>query len=74
MSGSVSMVDGHIDEVLKPCPFCGGEAKYVELYSNTKTGESSGYVRCSKIIPCAEQPNVRSKGYVYKKWNRRADT
>lgn len=26
MSGNVSMIDGHIDEVLKPCPVCGAKA------------------------------------------------
>ena len=26
MSGSVSMIDGHIDEVLKRCPVCGAKA------------------------------------------------
>ena len=58
---------------LKSCPFCGGEAKYVELYASRESGESSGYIRCAKIIPCVAQPNVRSKEYCYKKWNRRAD-
>lgn len=23
MGGSVSLIDGHIDYMLKPCPFCG---------------------------------------------------
>ena len=55
---------------LKPCPFCGGEAKYIELHCDKK-GHSVGYVRCMKVIPCAAQANVRSKDYCYKKWNRR---
>ena len=58
---------------LKPCPFCGGEAKYVELYYNKENESSRGYIRCAKIVPCVAQPNVRSKEYVYKKWNRRAE-
>ena len=58
---------------LKPCPFCGGEAMYVELYAHSATGESAGYVRCSRPIPCVEQTNMHSKKYAYKKWNRRAD-
>ena len=58
---------------LKPCPFCGKEAIYVELYANSKTGESCGYVRCGRPIPCVAQPNIRSKKTVYKKWNRRAN-
>lgn len=58
---------------LKPCPFCGAKAMYVELYSNSKTGESSGYVRCSRPVPCVSQPNMRSKNTVYKKWNRRVN-
>lgn len=28
MGGRVSLIDGHIDEVLKPCPCCGGKAGY----------------------------------------------
>ena len=33
MGGSVSMIDGHIDEVLKPCPFCGEGASLVRIQS-----------------------------------------
>ena len=57
---------------LKACPFCGGEAKYIELHRD-KSGDSSGYIRCMKTIPCVAQGNVRSKSYCYKKWNRRAN-
>lgn len=56
---------------LRECPFCGGEAMYVELYANTKLGESSGYVRCARPIPCVAQQNLRAKNTCYKKWNRR---
>ena len=56
---------------LKPCPFCGGRALYVELYANTKYGESSGYVRCARTLPCAKQGTIRAKNTCYKRWNRR---
>lgn len=56
---------------LKPCPFCGGEAKYIELI---RCGtDSSGYVKCGKPLPCCEQPRVRNKKFAVKAWNRRAD-
>ena len=64
------MVTNKVTE-LKPCPFCGGEAKYIELYRD-KSGVSSGYIRCMKPIPCVAQSNVRSESYCCKKWNRRA--
>lgn len=57
---------------LKPCPFCGHEAIYVEYYGKSES-DSMGYVRCSRPVPCVCQANIRSKRFCYKKWNRRAD-
>ena len=80
MSGSVSMIDGHIDEVLKPCPFCGGESVLVPLSS------CSGEIAC--IGECHfesakywDEPMTRPAGerrkwreIAIEAWNRRADT
>lgn len=38
MSGSVSMIDGHIDEVLKPCPFRKGD-----IVMNVFAGKENPY-------------------------------
>ncbi len=58
---------------LKTCPFCGGEARYVEMYAHSESGESSGFVKCGKIVPCCEQGSILPKKSAYIRWNRRAD-
>lgn len=55
---------------LKPCPFCGGEAVYVQLYSDGKK-ESRGYVKCKASPSCCEQTIVTIRETVCEKWNRR---
>lgn len=71
MGGSVSMIDGHIDEVLKPCPFCGGEAAvvYVEWCACYVVKCQDEYEDCD-VLPetrycCDESEAIEA-------WNRRA--
>lgn len=51
---------------LKPCPFCGGEAKYVSLSSIV------GRVICKNKYCLGTQEMVRTKEEAIKAWNRRA--
>ena len=77
MSGSVSMIDGHIDEVLKPCPFCGddphldreeifcgfcGAKMPIELYT------------CGLVADDRFPTYQEARAEMIKAWNRRADT
>ena len=71
MSGSVSMIDGHIDHVLKPCPFCGGEAivnrhhnRYVDWW----------LVSCPKCHITQAGSEHEFSFEAIEAWNRRADT
>jgi Lar family restriction alleviation protein len=67
MGGSVSMIDGHIDEVLKPCPFCGGKA-------TARKFENGWYG-----VVCDDCPCDFGRYWLYTReeaieaWNRRAD-
>ena len=57
---------------LKPCPFCGGEAKCKEVLEGI-----NGDFSCYKIIRCKECGVEVTSGYCYEKddieekWNRR---
>lgn len=81
MSGSVSMIDGHIDEVLKPCPFCGGEAKLKHGKPwQQNEGKRFAFVQCrvceSKTKTYFQYPYEAWKDvdrYAIEAWNRRAD-
>ena len=71
MSGSVSMVDGHIDEVLKPCPFCGGNARLIPFKSVFMYNGSGAYVSCAL---CEARTKLAvSKDKAIEEWNRRVN-
>lgn len=58
---------------LKPCPFCGGKAKFVLTF--TAGGLEYGYVRCAKKYPncCVYQNKERKLNDAIEAWNRRAE-
>ncbi len=63
---------------LKPCPFCGGEAKIVftaEVYNIDDVKKKFGYVRCGKDYPncCVIQDNEIDLDQAIEAWNRRAE-
>lgn len=58
-------------DVLKPCPFCGGDAKFVEMYVHKD--EIRGFVKCAKTKPCCEQSVIALKDYAVKRWNIRTN-
>ena len=71
----------HCDEKLKPCPFCGGQAKIygenmvgcVKLECDAEMTSSGEY--CSGAINyghwCGEENGVPAVHWVIKAWNRR---
>ncbi len=54
---------------LKPCPFCGGQAEFIELHV-TPNEIQRGYFRCKYM--CCEQGLVKDKDEATEDWNRRA--
>ena len=52
---------------LKPCPFCGGQAKFICCNEESL----QGYYRCENF--CCEQSFVMTKEDAGEKWNRRTD-
>ena len=61
---------------LKPCPFCGGRAKYVDLGIPSEFADWG--VECTRcgvvmIAPAAEEGNVTTKKESMAAWNRRAE-
>lgn len=70
MGGSVSMIDGHIDEVLKPCPFCGSES--IAANQHKMFGADVRYtIKCMK---CMGEMTRTTRKKAIEAWNRRADT
>ena len=53
---------------LKPCPICGSEAEFVQVFETKLHG---GFVRCTKCF--YEERCYTSRKYAVKKWNRRVD-
>ena len=63
---------------LKPCPFCGAEAKVVfttEVYTLADIKRKYGYVRCGKDFPhcCVIQTNEIPLEDAIEAWNRRIE-
>lgn len=58
---------------LKPCPFCGGDAKLVRREQKYGFYPSGGtyYIHCKNCL-MTTQPRCK-KEYVIEAWNRRAD-
>ena len=54
---------------LKPCPFCGGKAKFV-ITSMPLNGTQKGYFQCENL--CCEQCHLKSIDDAADDWNRRA--
>ena len=86
MGGSVSMIDGHIDEVLKPCPFCGGRPYLEANHRAFINGETTrvAFVRCRSCNARSGRFELRDFGRTsisteanqkaIEAWNRRTDT
>ena len=79
MGGSVSMIDGHIDEVLKPCPFCGGElVGKEELWRHKVTNITAKYIVYTHpmrgCILDLHRYHFYNDPMQIEAWNRRADT
>ena len=64
-----------MDEVLKPCPFCGGEADYHS--EKGPTGEVYGWVGCNQCDAMSCYTDTRSmqpeETHPIDAWNTRAD-
>lgn len=58
-------------KALKPCPFCGGDAKFVEMYVHKD--EVRGFVKCAKTKSCCEQSVITLKDDAFRKWNTRVN-
>lgn len=61
-------------EKLKPCPFCGGEAKLVKISDKMGNLLIMGYkAKCSNCR-CSPRPNnyTGNKQEAIEEWNRRA--
>lgn len=54
---------------LAPCPFCGGEARFVRMVEGQFGDEDNGFVKCLK---CGiEQPCANTRSRAIAAWNRR---
>lgn len=58
--------DRAMDEKLKPCPFCGGEATYIKKINDIKS-----YIGCSNASCIAEPFSFLVDEAAIKAWNRR---
>lgn len=69
---------------LKPCPFCGGEAKFfIRSYENSDTTQLH-MIKCENSFDCGAQISDLLSGYqpdykdcvkkLYQKWNRRVES
>ena len=77
MGGSVSMIGGHIDEVLKPCPFCGGKAHLdrEEIFCDFCGAKMPIELYVYGVVADDRCPTYQeAKAEMVEAWNRRADT
>lgn len=74
MSGSVSMIDGHIDEVLKPCK-CGRIPEIVETFDTLQVICSCGECGEKFYGDYYDESFMFATygGAAIEEWNRRAD-
>ena len=56
--------------VLKPCPFCGGEAEVKEGWAY---GYHESRIRCKKCAISTQPVPFHSKGTATRVWNRRVE-
>lgn len=54
--------------VIKPCPKCGGEAKFIKLFDKNWY---NGFIRCTECL--LEGRVYTSKQNAVKAWNRRVN-
>ena len=76
MGGSVSMIDGHIDEVLKPCPFCGGNCDIAYNIQRVFGNDNISYIPFCENDDCFMNMNevgFNTEAEAIEAWNRRAD-
>lgn len=59
------------DNELKPCPFCGGEAKVIEGY-DSMVGVNVYYIECCNCRATFYNGNS-NKNKEIEKWNRRVE-
>lgn len=57
---------------LKPCPFCGGIARFVCTKEGQFGDEDDGFVRC--LLCGIEQPCINTRSRAIAAWNRRNKT
>ena len=64
-----------MNDKLKPCPFCGSEAKLSDLDLDEVEWGHPYYVTCTKCLAKIESPVYGEKGsdIVVENWNRRAE-
>lgn len=55
---------------LKPCPFCGGEAKFI--HKRTTCNIKLGYIKCMECGARMELENC-TEDFARDTWNRRAE-
>lgn len=60
--------------VLSPCPFCGGDARYGDLYEGAGQRPSKGYM-CIRCDACELFVTFGERGAwnMVARWNRRAE-
>ena len=58
------------DRELKPCPFCGGKAKIIEVADYSSTGGSYWNVLCKLLNCCAQYGETKRQAI--SAWNKRS--
>lgn len=60
------------DKELKPCPFCGGEARIVQEY-DAMIGETFYFCECINCTGTILYGKFNKKEYAIEAWNRRVN-